>query len=185
MVLYTTEVELSIIVRFWFSAPVPILGREEKKMDEKVDASVSEIGSANACFVWLADWTIFTCTNNQFWRKLFANQIENSVFGGHCLNRVWTFHVWGRIGTKCREMEGCCERISSLGCDLDDLELVFLPRIYRSRWTTHLAVVCMSFRQRWDKIGAFWDGYLQECSWECILVFRANVLNSIVRVFLF
>ena len=28
-------------------------------------------------------------------------------------------------------MEGCCERISSLGCDLDDLELVFLGRVDR------------------------------------------------------
>ena len=48
------EVELSIIVRFWFSAPVLILGK--KKMDEKVDASISEVGSANACSIWLAYW---------------------------------------------------------------------------------------------------------------------------------
>ena len=53
-----------------------------------------------------------------------TTRVEN--IGRHYLKRVWTFHVregWMRVGKKCRETEGCCERISSLGCDLNDLEL--------------------------------------------------------------
>ena len=34
------------------------------------------------------------------------------------------------VGKKCRETDGCCERISSFGCDLDDLELGGMSRVF-------------------------------------------------------
>ena len=34
------------------------------------------------------------------------------------------------VGKKCCETDGCCERISSFGCDLDDLEFGGMSRVF-------------------------------------------------------
>ena len=58
-------------------------------------------------------------------------QTDNS--GGQYLKRGQTFYCregWMHVGKKCRETDGCCERISSFGCDLDDLELGGMSRVF-------------------------------------------------------
>ena len=100
---------------------------KRRKNDGKSRCRHSEIGFAGV-FMW--GWTVFACTNNQLWRKSLQVRWEISN-RWHRLNWVWTFHTC-RLWAKCCVTEGCCEKLSSLGYDLDGLELCVWVMLLRS-----------------------------------------------------